>query len=78
MNRNVHDYCKSCDACQRTRGLATQSLTNLVTSLLKEPFMKRGLDFMGPIKPTKKYTRKNKSCNHKLCYQVGGSKSIEN
>jgi hypothetical protein len=32
------------------RGLATQSLTKLVTSFPKEPFMKWGLDFVGQIK----------------------------
>jgi hypothetical protein len=53
----VHDYCKSCDACQRTRGLAIQSLAKLVTSLPKEPFMKWELDFVGPIKLTGRYTR---------------------
>jgi hypothetical protein len=56
MYRDVHDYCKSYDACQRTRGLAIQSFIKLVTSLSKEPFMKWGLDFMGLINPTRIYT----------------------
>jgi hypothetical protein len=43
------NYYKSCDVCQRTRGLATQSFVKLVTSLLEEPW---GLDFVGPVKLT--------------------------
>jgi hypothetical protein len=32
------------------KGLAIQTLAKLVASLPEEPFMKGGLDFVGPIK----------------------------
>jgi hypothetical protein len=57
MYRDMHDYSKSYDACQITRGLATQNLAMLVISLLEEPFMKWKLDFVGPIKLAWRYTR---------------------
>ncbi len=77
MYKNVHDYYRSCDACQIIGGLTIQSLAKLVTNLPKEPFTKWGFDFVGPIKPTWRYTRFFFSCSHILCYQVGGSKNIE-
>jgi hypothetical protein len=74
MYRDVHGYLRYCDACQRIGRLAIQNLAKLVTSLLEEAFMRWGLDFVGPII----YMERTYSCCHKLCYQVGGSKSIEN
>jgi hypothetical protein len=34
-----------------------KSLAKLITTLPKEPFMKWGLDFIGPIKPAGRLTR---------------------
>ncbi len=68
MYKDVHDYYKSCDACHIIGGLATQTLTKLVISLLEEPFIKWGLDFVGPIKLKKIYKKYIYSCCHKLCY----------
>ncbi len=57
MYKDAHDYYRSCDACERTWGLATQSLAKIVTSFPKESFMKWGFDFVGPIKLAWRYTR---------------------
>jgi hypothetical protein len=79
MYKNVHDYYKSCDACQKTRRLAIQSLAKLMTSLPKEPFMKWGLNFYGANQASRKiYNKQIYYYSHKLCYQVGGNKSIDN
>jgi len=51
--KDTHEFCKSYDSCKRIGGLKTKSLAKLVITLLEKPFMKCGLDFIGPIKPTK-------------------------
>jgi hypothetical protein len=56
--KDTHDFYKSCDSCQKIGGLKTKSLAKLVTTFLEEPFMKWGLYFIGPIKLTKRLTRK--------------------
>jgi hypothetical protein len=77
--RNVHDYYRSCDECQKTRGLAIQSLRKLVTSFREEPFIKWGLDFVGPIKLARIYIR-NKYIFLTTNYAIEWveAKSIEN
>jgi len=53
--RDVHEYCQTCDLCQWTSNTLAQNMAQLITTLLKEPFQKWGLDFIGPIKLTTCY-----------------------
>jgi hypothetical protein len=56
--KDIHDFCKSYDSCQKIGTLKTKSLAKLVTTLLKEPFMKWGFKFISPIKTSRKTNKK--------------------
>jgi len=51
--KDTHEFCRSYDNCQKIGGLKTKSLAKLIT-LLEEPSMT--LDFISPIKPTRRLT----------------------
>ena len=52
LHKDVFEYCRSCDECQRVGGLKKAVTGKLLTTLPTEPFMKWGLDFVGPLKRT--------------------------
>ena len=51
--KDTYDYCQTCHECQKTGGLPKSVSTKLITTLPAEPFIKWGLDFVGPVKKTR-------------------------
>ncbi len=54
--KDIHEFCRSYDNCKKIGGLKTKFLAKLITTLPEEPFIKWGLDFIGPFKPTRRLT----------------------
>jgi hypothetical protein len=52
MNKDVLEFVKACDVCQRIGKPARRQLWPLNPIMLLSPFEKWGIDFIGPVNPT--------------------------
>lgn len=53
---NANEYVKQCDECQRTKPSITAANMPLRLMLVVRAFSKRGINFVGPIKPPARHT----------------------
>ena len=67
MFKDSQEWAKSCDICQRSGKPLASDMGPLQGVQPLAPFMKWGIDFMGPFKNTWKHKYINK-----LCDQMGG------
>ncbi len=70
LDVDIHEFCKSYDNYQKIGGLKMESLTKLVTTIPKEPFMKWGLNFTN--------MKEIHFSSYKICNQVGRNKGTHN
>jgi hypothetical protein len=56
MQKDTINMCQSCEICQRLGPLGASGKGPLKPVMAFEPFMKWGLNLMGPIKLTTQYT----------------------
>ncbi|XP_052488208.1 uncharacterized mitochondrial protein AtMg00750-like [Gossypium raimondii] len=52
MFKDAHEFCQSCDRCQRTGNLSRRHEMSLKNILEVELFDMWGIDFMGPFPPS--------------------------